>query len=55
MVEAAAEGKQITGFTQKKNAKSVVWEYFGIRAGEDGLHTIPGEKQKCCKSCEKAV
>ena len=57
MAEAAAEGdrEQSTGLTQKKNAKSVVWDYFGIRVGEDGL-PVPGEEQKpVCRSCGKAV
>jgi len=57
MAEAAAEGdrEQSTGLTRKKNAKSVVWDYFGIRVGEDGL-PVPGEEQKpICRSCGKAV
>ena len=55
MAEAAAEGEQSTGLTRKKNAKSVVWDYFGIHVGEDGL-PVPGEEQKAvCRSCGKAV
>lgn len=55
MAEAAAEGEQSTGLTRKKNAKSVVWDYFGIRVGEDGL-PVPGEEQKpVCRSCGKVV
>jgi len=45
MAEAAAEGEQSTGLTRKKNAKSVVWDYFGICVGEDGL-AVPGATQR---------
>ena len=40
---------------RKKNAKSVVWDYFGIRLEHGGL-PIRGEEQKLiCRSCGKVV
>ena len=49
---AEAEGANLA---RKKHAKSVVWDYFGIRVGEDGL-PVPGEEQKpVCRSCGKVV
>ena len=49
---AEAEGPNLA---RKKHAKSVVWDYFGIRVGEDGL-PVPGEEQKpVCRSCGKVV
>ena len=57
---AEAEGANLA---RKKHAKSVVWDYFGIRVGEDGLPVpgedglpVPGEEQKpVCRSCGKVV
>ena len=49
---AEAEGANLT---RKKHAKSVVWDYFGIHVGEDGL-PVPGEEKKpVCRSCGKVV
>ena len=49
---AEAEGANIA---RKKYPKSVVWDYFGIRVGEDSL-TVHGEEQEpVCRSCGKVV
>ena len=40
---------------KKKNTKSVVWNYFGIKADENGVQ-IPGEDTRpICRTCHKAV
>ena len=39
----------------KKNTKSVVWNYFGIKADENGVQ-IPGEESRpICRTCHKTV
>ena len=39
---AEAEGANLA---RNNHAKSVVWDYFGICVGEDGL-PVPGEEQR---------
>ena len=40
---------------KKKNAKSVVWVYFGLTADEKGV-LVPGEEHRLvCRTCKKAV
>ena len=40
---------------KKKNTKSIVWNYFGIKADENGVQ-IPGEESRpICRTCHKTV
>ena len=39
----------------KKNAKSVVWVYFGLTADEKGVPVPSEEHRPVCRTCKKAV
>ena len=61
MEENIDEGAQPTtsypsgSLSRKKNTKSVIWDYFGIRIGDGGI-PVRGEEQKpVCRSCGKVV
>ena len=50
MAEAHAEERLI----KKPNSKSVVWNYFGLKANEYGI-ILPEEERPICRTCKKAV
>lgn len=39
----------------KKNAKSMVWVYFGLTADEKGVPVPSEEHRAVCRTCMKAV
>ena len=39
----------------KKNAKSVVWVYFGLTADEKGVPVPSEEHRPVCRTCKKAM
>ena len=39
----------------KKNAKSMVWLYFGLMADEKGVPVLSEEHRAVCRTCTKAV
>jgi len=40
---------------KKKNAKSIVWDYFGLRAEEDGTVKKTNELRPVCRKCYKHI
>ena len=44
-----------TNLVKKRNTKSPVWIYFGLRATEDGAVMIDGIDRPVCRTCGKAV
>ena len=41
-------------FSQKANSKSIVWNYFGLKANEHGL-ALPEEEGPICRTYKKAM
>ena len=40
---------------KKKGIKSVLWNYFGLRADENGVILQEMEDEPICKTCKKSV
>ena len=40
---------------KKPNSKSIVWNYFGLKAGENNLPLPKEEERPICRTCRKAV
>ena len=40
---------------KKKNSKSIVWDYFGLKAEDDGLVLKDNEARPVCRTCYKQI
>ena len=40
---------------KKANSKSIVWNYFGLKANEHGIALPEEEERPICRTCKKAV
>lgn len=45
----------VTNLVKKRNSKSVIWNYFGIKADDTGRPIDGCEKKPICRTCSKQV
>ena len=50
-----ADGSNEIVLVKKKNAKSIVWDYFGLEAEEDGTVSKQNESRPVCRKCYKRI
>ena len=51
----AEHAESDTLLVQKKGTKSIVWKYFGLKAGDGGLAVRGEEERPVCKTCNRRV
>ena len=49
------EVTEATDLVKKKNAKSIVWNYFGLKADGNGIVLKEHENRPVCRMCNKSV
>ena len=49
------EVTEANDLVKKKNAKSIVWNYFGLKADGNGIVLKEQENRPVCHSCNKSV
>ena len=46
---------EATNLVKKKNAKSIVWNYFGLQGDKNGIALKEYDNRPVCRTCNKSV
>ena len=55
MAESSEATVEATDLVKKKNAKSIVWNYFGLKADKNGIALKEHDDHPICRTCNKSV
>ena len=53
--EESQETVEATNLVKKKNAKSIVWNYFGLKGDKNGNALKEHDDRPVCRTCNKSV